>query len=88
MEACTPVLPSSPEIVETVLAKDQPQYKPLPVANVLYSDGVESMISCYRLTLRERLAILLSGKVWLELLTFGEKLQPQKLYLREPFKSK
>lgn len=84
MQAYSPVLPSSPAIPETVLAKDQPEYIPLPVAHVEYSDGVRSMISCYRLTWRERIYILLSGKVWWEQLTFGESLQPQKMYVREP----
>ena len=84
MEACSPVLPNSPAIPEIVLAKDQPEYIPLPVAHIEYSDGVRSMISCYRLTVRERLKILLTGKVWWEQLTFGHPLQPQKMYLTEP----
>ena len=84
MEACTPVLPSSPAIPETVLAKDQPEYIPLPVAHVVYRDGVRSMISCYRITWRERLQILVRGKIWWEQLTFGGPLQPQKMYLSEP----
>ena len=84
MEACSPVLPNSPAIPEIVLAKDQPEYIPLPVAHIEYSDGVRSMISCYRLTVRERLKILLTGKVWWEQLTFGHPLQPQKIYLTEP----
>jgi hypothetical protein len=84
MQACSPVLPNSPGFPETILAKDQPEYIPLPVAHVEYSDGVRSMISCYRLTWRERLTILLSGKVWWEQFTFGGPLQPQKMYIREP----
>lgn len=84
MKAFSPVLPSSPTISETVLAKDQPEYLPLPVAHIAYEDGVESMISCYQLSWRERLTILWRGKVWWEQLTFGQKLQPQKMYLREP----
>jgi hypothetical protein len=84
VEAYSPVLPSSPDIPEIVLAKDQPQYHPLPVAHVEYSDGVRSMISCYRLTWQERLHILFSGKVWWEQMTFGHPLQPQKMYTREP----
>ena len=86
MKALSPVLPRSPGIPETVLAKDQPEYRPLPVAHVEYSDGVKSMISCYRLSWRERLTILWRGKVWWEQLTFGEKLQPQKMHLREPLR--
>ncbi len=84
MEAYSPVLPSSPGISEVVLAKDQPEYIPLPVSYIEYGDGTKSMISCYRLTLRERMQILFTGKVWWEQLTFGHPLQPQKMYLREP----
>jgi hypothetical protein len=84
MIAISPVLPSSPGISEVILAKDQPQYLPLPVANFQYSDGTESMISCYHLSWRERLRILITGKVWWEQLTFGSPLQPQKMYLAEP----
>ena len=86
MEAVAPVLPNSPHFRETILAKDQPQYIPLPVANIVYSDGTQSMISCYKLTLLERITILLRGKVWWEQLTFGRQLQPQKMYLSEPLK--
>jgi hypothetical protein len=86
MEAVSPVLPTSPDFPETVLAKDQVEYKPLPVAHIEYADGVRSMISCYRLTWRERITILLRGKVWWEQLTFGDPLQPQKMYLSEPLK--
>lgn len=84
MKAHSPVLPSSPDITEIVLAKDQPEYLPLPVAHVEYSDGVQSMISCYKLTWKERAKILISGKVWWEQLTFGNPLQPQKMYTQEP----
>jgi hypothetical protein len=86
MEVRSPVLPSSPKIRETVLAKDQPEYLPLPVAHVEYTDGTRSMISRYRLTWFERLRLLFTGDVWWEQLTFGQPLQPQKLHLHEPLK--
>lgn len=84
MEAISPVLPTSPHFDEVVLAKDQPEYIPLPVAKVQYSDGTHSMISCYKLTWRERFTILLRGKVWWEQLTFGQALQPQQMHISEP----
>lgn len=87
MEAYSPVLPSSPQFPETILAKDQPEYIPLPVARIRYSDGVQSMISCYRLTWLERLRVLFGGKIWWEQLTFGDPLQPQKMHLQEPFQN-
>lgn len=84
MKAVSPVLPSSPHIEEVVLAKDQPEYIPLPVACVTYCDGTRSCISSYRLTWRERLRLLITGLVWWEQLTFGSPLQPQKMYTSEP----
>jgi hypothetical protein len=86
MKAVTPVLPSSPQFKEIVLAKDQKEYFPLPVAVIGYQDTT-SLISCYKLSLRERMQILFSGKVWWEQLTFGKRLQPQKMYVSEPLKA-
>lgn len=84
MKAVSPVLPHSPQFEEVILAKDQPEYLPLPVAVIHYQDGVTSMISSYELTWRERLRILFTGRVWWEQLTFGRQLQPQKMYVLEP----
>lgn len=64
-----------------VLAKDQPEYLPLPV----YCDEQET-ISCWTLTLWERLTLLVSGKIWLRQLTFDRRLQPQLPQVTNPFK--
>lgn len=85
MKAISPVLPNSPEYNEVVFAKDQPQYLQLPAVNVTYEDGTRSVISSYRLTWRERLKILFTGRLWLEQLTFGQRLQPQRPTVNEPF---
>ena len=58
-----------------VLAKDQPEYLPLPVHRVAEPEG--RVISCWQLTFRERLAVLITGRVWLTQMTFNEPLQPQ-----------
>lgn len=63
-----------------VLAKHQPQYLPLPV----FMDGVET-ISCWRLTIMERLTLLFTGKLWLRQMNFGEALQPQLPTAEYPF---
>lgn len=86
MKPISPVLPNSPEITETVFAKDQPPYLPLPAAYVEYEGGEISAISCYKLTLRERLRVIFSGRIWFEVVTFGKGLQPQKPTVYEPFK--
>lgn len=58
-----------------VLAKDQPQYLPLPVHRELTLPG--TVTSCWQLTVRERLKLLFTGRLWFSQLTFGAPLQPQ-----------
>ena len=66
-----------------VLAKDQPEYQPLPVCRVGDDDG--TMVSCWRLTWGERLRVLFGGRLWLSQLTFGQPLQPQRIDVVTPF---
>lgn len=61
----------------TVFAKDQPEYLPLP-AHVNRHDTAGTVTTCWRLTWRERLRVLLKGQVWLQQLTFHKPLQPQR----------
>jgi hypothetical protein len=63
-----------------ILAKDQPQYQPLPV----FMDGVET-VSCWRLTIVERLTLLFTGKLWLRQMNFEQPLQPQLPTVEYPF---
>jgi hypothetical protein len=65
-----------------VFAKDQPQYIPLP-AVVL--DGVHGrVITRWTLTEEERQAVLEGADLYLELLTFGQPLQPMRLTVGGP----
>ena len=66
-----------------VYAKDQPEYLPLPVHKT--EDG--TVISCWALTWRERLRILLAGKMWWSVMTFNHPLQPQRQDVCSPFSS-
>lgn len=83
MKAMTGVLPSSPQVKEIVLAEDQPEYLPLPVAHVQYLGGEQALISRYRLTWLERLRVLFTGSIWIEQMTAGQ-LQPQRPTVYEP----
>lgn len=65
-----------------IYAKDQPQYRPLPAHQVGDADG--SIICCWRLTWRERLAVLFTGTIWHRILTFHGPLQPQLLTVEKP----
>jgi hypothetical protein len=87
MKAISPVLPSSPDVPEVVFAKDQPQYLQLPACHVLRDHGGDlwrSVVSRYRLAWRERLRVLFFGDLWLEQVTFGNALQPQRPSVFEP----
>ena len=64
----------------TVWAKDQPPYLPLPA----YTDSKQT-ITLWQLMWRERLRLLLTGRIWLRQLNFGAPLQPQRLTLDCPF---
>ncbi len=56
-----------------VFAKDQPQYLQLP-AHVDRVNGV--VTSCWKLTWKERLKVLITGKMFISQLTFNKALQP------------
>lgn len=67
-----PIFPEPREGFErVVLAKDQPEYLQLP-ANY---DGM-TVETVWKMTLRERLTSLFSGKVYVDILTFGKPMQP------------
>jgi hypothetical protein len=54
-----------------VFAKDQPRYSPLPA----FDDG-NQVIFCQSLSLKERVRVLFTGKIWVSLLMFGALLTP------------
>jgi hypothetical protein len=56
-----------------VFAKDQPEYLPLPAYRS--ADGQE-VTACWGMTWRERLRVLITGRVYVTLLTFGRALTP------------
>ena len=62
-------------------AKNQPEYLPLPA----YRDEYGRVITCWQLSWKERIEILFKGKLWLNILTFGMRLQPQLLLIKSPF---
>jgi len=64
----------------TVYAKDQPEYLPLPVYRT--PDG--EVTSCWAMNWRERIRVLWTGRVYLSLLTFGAPLQPQIMSVHPP----
>jgi len=66
-----------------IIAKDQPEYQPLPAFRYPM-DPEGKIVCCWRLTWRERLRLLFTGKVWHLIMTFNRSLQPQLLQVEKP----
>lgn len=62
-------------------AKNQKEYLPLPAYK--NKDGV---VSCWKLSLLERIKILLKGKFYFSVYTFNKPLQPQRPFIENPVK--
>ncbi len=62
----------------TTYAKDQDQYMDLPAH--LTADG--EVTSCWRGSLWERLLFIVTGKMWVTMLTFNKPLQPLRVSAR------
>ena len=60
-----------------VFAKDQPEYQPLPALRIDSPEG--EVVSCWRLSLKERLKVLVFGRVWMSLMSFNKPLTPSYL---------
>ncbi len=68
-----------------IYAEHQEPYLPLPV----YADGKQGgrVFHCWQLTWKERFKILFTGKLWINVLHFGNPLQPIKPMVDSPFKN-
>jgi hypothetical protein len=67
-----------------VLAKNQPQYRPLPV-HVGSKEDNFPMTTCFQLTPEELAEIAATGKLWYTQVTFGNPFQPVMLSTKSPF---
>lgn len=65
-----------------VIAKDQPEYIPLPAHQ--FGDAEGRIACCWKLDFKERLKLLFTGLIWHQILTFGKPLQPQLLTVEKP----
>lgn len=65
-----------------IYAEDQPEYKPLPAHHFNNAEG--RIACCWQLSWRERFQVFLSGKIWHQILTFNDPLQPQLLTVSPP----
>jgi hypothetical protein len=65
-----------------VFGKGQPEYLELPA----HSDGT-TVTSCWQLTFKERMKVLVTGRVFFSQVTFGTSLQPQRPSVDNPVRS-
>ena len=60
-----------------VFAQNQPEYQPLPALRFHSPNG--EVVSCWRLSFKERLQVLIFGRVWMSLMSFNKPLTPSYL---------
>jgi len=64
-----------------VFGKNQDEYLALPT----YKDKEGLVTSCWKLSFLEKIRILFTGKIFVTVMTFNQKLQPQKLSVKKYF---
>lgn len=79
MKPVSPIIPGA-QLKETVYAKDQPQYNPLPV----FKDDDGTVLSRWHLSFWERMRVLFKGDVYLWVSTFNHPLQPIMMQVTPP----
>ena len=65
-----------------VIAANQPPYQPLYAYS--YQDATGRIACCWQLSFWERFKVLVSGKIWHQIVTFQKPLQPQLLTVSKP----
>jgi len=80
MRSISPVVPGF-EHLEIVLAKNQPEFDPLPALPV---DDAQKVITRWRFSWRERLQVLFRGDLYLWIWTFQRPVQPVALEVIRP----
>lgn len=81
MNPASPVLPGQ-EHRETVYAKDQPAYLPLPA--IVMQGPEREVLTRWELTNEEKILLLSGGQIYLSIWTFGQPLQPIRLVVAKP----
>lgn len=66
-----------------IIAKNQPEYLPLPAYQCKDPQG--TIICCWKLSFKDKIKLLFTGKIWHRILTFNKSLQPQLLDTKYPF---
>lgn len=65
-----------------IFAEDQPEYQALPA----FHDDNGTVLTCWKISRYERLKILLTGRIYIQVLTFNHPLQPILPSIENPLK--
>ena len=60
-----------------VFAENQPEYTPLPALKLDSPEG--EVVSCWKLSFKERIQVLIFGRIWMSLMSFNKPLTPSYL---------
>lgn len=77
MQPTSPIIPEFAQY-EITIAKDQPEYTPLPVL-AMHREQHGAIVSRWALSDEDRLAIAAGADIYLTQLTFGMPMQPIRL---------
>jgi len=58
-----------------IIAENQDEYQNLPAVKI--DDKYKTMITCMGLSIKERIKLLFTGKIWVSELTFGKAITPR-----------
>ena len=58
----------------TIYAEKQSEYQEFPALKIESKEG--EIISCWKLSFKERIILLFTGKMWLSLMSFNKPLTP------------
>lgn len=75
-----PICPEIESLKAVIYAKDDPTYLPLPASRT--DDG--EVVTCWKLSVWERLQALFCGRFYVTLLTYNRPLQPLRVGLSKP----
>lgn len=83
MKPVSPVLKHPAfQMPETLVAKDQPEYDPMPA---MVSRGQYGMVTTrWKPSLIERLILIFGGSVYVQMMRFGKGVTPIKVMVDEP----
>ena len=84
MESVSPVWTDEEIPVERVVALDQPEYMPIVVLPISYSDGTRALAVRFRFTEEERTAIAAGKDLIITELTFGARFTPLAFHICGP----